>query len=81
MRRSGNRAQHITAILEWKMIAIRKFNGAVATAPLRSQGRETKMVKGEQKGNKEARKPKKAAPPKQNASNPSMKGTDKSKPG
>ena len=27
-----------------------------------------------QKGNKEARKPKKAGPPKQNASNPSTKG-------
>ena len=33
------------------------------------------MAKGEQKSNKEARKPKKAAPPKQNASNPSLKGT------
>ena len=28
-----------------------------------------------QKSNKEVRKPKKAAPPKQNASNPSTKGT------
>jgi hypothetical protein len=33
------------------------------------------MAKGQQKGNKEARKAKKAAPPKQNASNPSQKGT------
>ena len=33
------------------------------------------MAKGEQKGNKEARKPKKAGPAKQNASNPSTKGT------
>ena len=33
------------------------------------------MPKGEQKGNKEARKPKKAGPPKKNASNPSTKGT------
>ena len=32
------------------------------------------MAKGQVKGNKEARKPKKTAPPKQNASNPSMKG-------
>lgn len=32
------------------------------------------MAKGQQKGNKEARKPKKAAPPKQNASNASLKG-------
>jgi hypothetical protein len=33
------------------------------------------MAKGEQKGNKEARKPKKEGPPKKNASNPSTKGT------
>ena len=33
------------------------------------------MAKGQQKGNKEARKPKKQAPPKQNASNPSTKGS------
>lgn len=33
------------------------------------------MAKGQQKGTKEARKPKKDAPPKQNASNPSTKGT------
>jgi hypothetical protein len=46
-----------------------------------SKDREISMAKGEQKGNKEARKPKKAAPPKQNASNPSMKGADKSKSG
>lgn len=32
------------------------------------------MAKGQQKKSKEARKPKKAAPPKQNASNPSLKG-------
>ena len=32
------------------------------------------MAKGQQKGNKEARKPKKAAPPKKNASQPSLKG-------
>lgn len=32
------------------------------------------MAKGQQRGNKEARKPKKAAPSKQNASNPSAKG-------
>lgn len=32
------------------------------------------MAKGQVKGNKEARKPKKTAPPKQNASNPSLKG-------
>lgn len=36
----------------------------------------TKMAKGQQKGNKEARKPKKAGPPKQNASNPSTKGNN-----
>jgi len=35
------------------------------------------MAKGQQKGNKEARKPKKEGPPKQNASNPSTKGTPK----
>lgn len=33
------------------------------------------MAKGQQKSNKEIRKPKKEAPPKQNASNPSTKGT------
>ena len=32
------------------------------------------MAKGQLKGNKEARKPKKAAPPKPNASQPSLKG-------
>jgi len=32
------------------------------------------MAKGQVKKNKEARKPKKAKAPKQNASNPSMKG-------
>lgn len=32
------------------------------------------MAKGEQRGNREARKPKKPGPPKQNASNPSLKG-------
>lgn len=32
------------------------------------------MAKGQQKGNKEARKPKKNVPTKQNASNPSLKG-------
>lgn len=33
------------------------------------------MAKGQQKSNKEARKPKKEGPAKQNASNPSTKGT------
>jgi hypothetical protein len=33
------------------------------------------MAKGQQKSSKELRKPKKAAAPKQNASNPSLKGT------
>ncbi len=33
------------------------------------------MAKGQSKSNKEVRKPKKAAPPKQNASNVSTKGT------
>lgn len=33
------------------------------------------MAKSERKGSKEIRKPKKAGPPKQNASNPSVKGT------
>lgn len=32
------------------------------------------MAKGQQRGNKEARKPKQNVAPKQNASNPSMKG-------
>jgi hypothetical protein len=33
------------------------------------------MAKSQRKGNKETRKPNKAGPPKQNASNPSLKGT------
>ena len=32
------------------------------------------MAKSQRKGNKETRKPKKAGPPKQNGSNPSLKG-------
>jgi hypothetical protein len=32
------------------------------------------MSKDQQRGNRELRKPKKASPPKQNASNPSLKG-------
>ncbi|WP_131818597.1 hypothetical protein [Sphingomonas turrisvirgatae] len=38
------------------------------------------MAKGEQRGNREARKPKKPAPPKQNASNPSLKGAPQTAP-
>jgi len=38
------------------------------------------MAKGQQRGNREARKPKKPAPPKQNASNPSLKGTPPTQP-
>jgi len=33
------------------------------------------MTKGQQRGNKELRKPKKPGPSKQNASNPTLKGT------
>jgi len=33
------------------------------------------MAKSQQKSSKEVRKPKKEAPPKKNASNPSVKGT------
>lgn len=33
------------------------------------------MAKGQQRGNREARKAKKPEPPKQNASKPSLKGT------
>lgn len=33
------------------------------------------MAKGQQRGNRETRKPKKPEPPKQNASNPSLKGS------
>jgi hypothetical protein len=33
------------------------------------------MAKGQNKSNKEVRKPKKEAPPKGNASNPTLKGT------
>lgn len=36
------------------------------------------MAKSERKGSKEIRKPKKAAPPKHNASNPSVKGSQSS---
>jgi hypothetical protein len=32
------------------------------------------MSKGQQRGNRELRKPKKVGPPKQNASNPSLEG-------
>lgn len=32
------------------------------------------MSKGQRRGNRETRKPKKEGPPKQNASNPSLKG-------
>ncbi|WP_454884274.1 hypothetical protein [Sphingomonas oryzagri] len=35
---------------------------------------EQAMAKSDRKGNKEIRKPKKAGPPKRNASNPSTKG-------
>ncbi|MGK6355807.1 hypothetical protein ACMGDH_11360 [Sphingomonas sp. DT-207] len=38
------------------------------------------MTKGQQRGNREARKPKKPEPPKQNASNPSLKGTAHAQP-
>ncbi|MDF7773624.1 hypothetical protein FHS95_001952 [Sphingomonas naasensis] len=38
------------------------------------------MAKGQQRGNREARKPKKPEPPKQNASNPSLKGTPQAQP-
>ena len=38
------------------------------------------MAKGQQRGNREARKPKKPGPPKQNASNPSLKGAPQAHP-
>ncbi|WP_237718468.1 hypothetical protein [Sphingomonas sp. ATCC 31555] len=38
------------------------------------------MAKGQQRGNRETRKPKKPEPPKQNASNPSLKGTPAGQP-
>ena len=38
------------------------------------------MAKGQQRGNREARKPKKPGPPKQNASNPSLKGARQAQP-
>ena len=38
------------------------------------------MAKGQQRGNRETRKPKKAEPAKQNASNPSMKGAPATSP-
>jgi hypothetical protein len=46
--------------------------GARLPSPIFNKERE--MAKGQQKGNKEARKPKKTAPPKPNASQPSLKG-------
>jgi hypothetical protein len=46
--------------------------GACPPAPCFTK--EHDMAKGQQKGNKEARKPKKNVAPKQNASNPSLKG-------
>jgi hypothetical protein len=47
---------------------------AGARPPLPIFTKEHEMAKGQQKGNKEARKPKKTAPPKPNASQPSLKG-------
>ena len=41
---------------------------------LPSDSKEQDMAKGQLRGNKETRKPKKTAPPKQNASQPSLKG-------
>lgn len=41
---------------------------------------DTIMAKGQQRGNREARKPKKTEPPKQNASNPSLKGAPATQP-
>jgi len=38
------------------------------------------MAKGQQRGNREARKPKKPGPPKQNVSNPSLKGAPQAQP-
>ncbi|MEG3090256.1 hypothetical protein [Sphingomonas sp. PB1R3] len=38
------------------------------------------MAKGQQRGNREVRKAKKEEPPKQNASNPSLKGTPQAPP-
>jgi len=38
------------------------------------------MAKGQQRGNKELRKPKKSEPRKQNASNPTLKGTPSAQP-
>jgi hypothetical protein len=45
-----------------------------ACPPVPNFTKEHDMAKGQQKGNKEARKPKKTAPPKPNASQPSLKG-------
>ena len=47
-------------------------SGACVPFPIFKKERE--MAKGQVKGNKEARKPKKTAPPKPNASQPSLKG-------
>jgi hypothetical protein len=56
--------------------AVHAFFGRVCAdlARLRLNSRKSDMAKGEQRGNREARKPKKPSPPKQNASNPSLKG-------
>lgn len=40
-----------------------------------SNEKERDMANDKRRSNKEVRKPKKAQPPKQNASNPSLKGT------
>jgi hypothetical protein len=59
---------------------ISAYGVSAAPFPDQSVGREARtptrskdMAKGQQKKTKEARKPKKEAPPKGNASNPSMK--------
>ena len=48
--------------------------------PANFKNGEENMAKSQRKGNKEIRKPKKPAPPKPNASNPSLKGQTLAKP-
>jgi hypothetical protein len=57
-------------------IGFRRARGAAAAAI-----RRWNMAKGQQKKTKETRKPKKEAPAKPNASNPSLKGTPSAKDG
>lgn len=66
-----------------QQLLARSFRSSDAHQPA-AQGaafeKDHDMAKGQQRGNREARKPKKPGPLKQNASNPSLKGTPPTQP-